>query len=191
MNASISITSKSISARCVRQITLVTLLAVLGTAPTWAAPTSITVSFRDLDLSSIAGATTLYHRIQSAARQVCGYAPGADLIERAAWQQARVGAVRRVTGSGRGRHFVRPVAASSPPRSTPAHLLRAVRAELMLVTELVIMKLPVSLPCTLSTARAISLPVTESRSSATSVMWPALVVYVRLRPADIFSGAVM
>jgi UrcA family protein len=86
MNASTSITPKSISARRLRQVTLATLLAVLGTAPTWAAPTSITVSFRDLDLSSIAGATTLYHRIQSAARQVCGYAPGADLIERTAWQ---------------------------------------------------------------------------------------------------------
>jgi UrcA family protein len=40
---------------------------------------SITVSFRDLDLSSIAGATTLYRRIQAAAKQVSGYA-GADLM---------------------------------------------------------------------------------------------------------------
>jgi UrcA family protein len=46
---------------------------------------SITVSFRDLDLSSIAGATTLYRRIQAAAKQVCGYA-GADLIEQSSWR---------------------------------------------------------------------------------------------------------
>ena len=100
MNTSISITSKSTTACGVRRVALATLLCVLGSAPTWAAPTSITVSFRDLDLSSIAGATTLYHRIQSAANQVCGYAPGADLIERAAWQAcvrgATADAVRKV-----------------------------------------------------------------------------------------------
>jgi len=100
MKASTSIASKSMTAGCGRRVTLATLLCVLATAPTWAAPTSITVSFRDLDLSSIAGATTLYHRIQSAAKQVCGYAPGADLIERAAWQacyrNSTADAVRKV-----------------------------------------------------------------------------------------------
>jgi UrcA family protein len=100
MNTSTSITSGSMTARCVRRVTLATLLCVLGTAPIWAAPTSMTVSFRDLDLSNLAGATTLYHRIQSAAKQVCGYAPGADLIERAAWQacyrNATADAVRKV-----------------------------------------------------------------------------------------------
>jgi UrcA family protein len=100
MSTSTSITSKSFTAGCLCRVTLATLLCVLGTAPTWAAPTSITVSFRDLDLSSIAGATTLYHRIQSAAKQVCGYAPGADLIERAVWQacyrNATADAVRKV-----------------------------------------------------------------------------------------------
>jgi hypothetical protein len=43
-------------------------------------------------------------------------------------------------------YFVRPVASSSPSRSTRAHLLSAVRAALMLVTELEIWKFPVSLP---------------------------------------------
>jgi UrcA family protein len=86
MSNSTSITSKSFTAGRARRVTLATLLYVLGTAPTWAAPTSMTVSFRDLDLSSIAGATTLYHRIQSAAKQVCGFGPGTDLIQRAVWQ---------------------------------------------------------------------------------------------------------
>ena len=76
MNTSTRITSGSMTARCVRRVTLATVLCVLSTAPSWAAPTSITVSFRDLDPSGIAGATTLYHRIQSAAKQVCGYASG-------------------------------------------------------------------------------------------------------------------
>jgi UrcA family protein len=100
MNTATSITSRSMTFGRARRVTLATLLCVLGTAPTWAATTSITVSFRDLDLSSIAGATTLYHRIQSAAKQVCGYAPGITLIERAAWQacyrDATADAVRKV-----------------------------------------------------------------------------------------------
>ncbi|HEV3181566.1 MAG TPA: UrcA family protein [Steroidobacteraceae bacterium] len=100
MNTATLITSKSIAARSFRQAAFAALVCLLGTGPTWAAPTSITVSFRDLDLSSIAGATTLYHRIQSAAKQVCGYAPGADLIERAVWQacyrNATADAVRKV-----------------------------------------------------------------------------------------------
>jgi len=86
MSTATLITSKLIPVCSFRQASVATLVCMLGSGPTWAAPTSITVSFRDLDLSSIAGATTLYHRIQSAAQQVCGYAPGADLIERAAWQ---------------------------------------------------------------------------------------------------------
>jgi UrcA family protein len=99
MNTSISITSKSIPARCV--LPLAALLCVLGTAPSWSAPEgpSVTVSFRDLDLSSVAGATTLYRRIQGAARQVCG-TPGADLFEqsfrRACYRGATADAVRKV-----------------------------------------------------------------------------------------------
>ena len=99
MNNSNSITSKSIPARCV--LPLATLLCVLGTAPSWSAPEgpSVTVSFRDLDLSSVAGATTLYRRIQGAARQVCG-TPGADLIEQDLWKAcyrgATADAVRKV-----------------------------------------------------------------------------------------------
>ena len=86
MNTARLIASKLISVCSFRQASVATLVCMLGGGPTWAAPTSITVSFRDLDLSRIAGATTLYHRIQSAAKQVCGYAPGEDRIERAAWQ---------------------------------------------------------------------------------------------------------
>jgi UrcA family protein len=99
MSTSTSITSKSAPARCV--LPLATLLCALGTTPSWSAPKppSVTVSYRDLDLSSVAGATTLYQRIQGAARQVCGYA-GADLIEQEIWKacyrSATADAVRQV-----------------------------------------------------------------------------------------------
>jgi UrcA family protein len=70
-----------------RRLACAALVCALGTASTWAAssPPSVKVSFGDLDLSSVAGATTLYHRIQGAARQVCGR-PGADLVEQMAWK---------------------------------------------------------------------------------------------------------
>ena len=64
------------------------VLLCLGITPAWSASPdthSVTVSFRDLDLSTQQGARTLYGRIQSAARQVCGHA-GADLIEQSIWR---------------------------------------------------------------------------------------------------------
>jgi UrcA family protein len=64
------------------------VLLFLGITPAWSASPdthSVTVSFRDLDLSTQQGAKTLYGRIQSAARKVCGY-PGADFIEQSIWR---------------------------------------------------------------------------------------------------------
>jgi len=46
---------------------------------------SVTVSYRDLDLSRPAAANALYWRIQAAAKQVCGH-PEARLIERRIWR---------------------------------------------------------------------------------------------------------
>src|SRR5215469_10736954 len=69
-------------------VTLSSVVLFLGITPAWSGtPTerSITVSFRDLDLSSPKDANELYRRIQSAARQVCGYV-GADLIEQSLWR---------------------------------------------------------------------------------------------------------
>jgi len=88
--------------RSLPELAVAALLCVLGSAPTWAGPggaRSITVSFRDLDISRTEGAKTLYQRIQSAAREVCGH-PGADLIEaqvwRACYRNATADAVRKV-----------------------------------------------------------------------------------------------
>ena len=84
-----------------RQLAFAALVCTLGSATAWAAPDarSITVSFRDLDISSIAGATALYHSIQHAAQQVCR-TPGSDVLEQMAWKtcyrNATADAVRKV-----------------------------------------------------------------------------------------------
>jgi UrcA family protein len=63
-------------------------LVCLCTTPGWAvAPSdSVTVRFADLDLSTNAGASTLYTRIKWAARQVCG-TEGRSLTEIAMWHR--------------------------------------------------------------------------------------------------------
>ena len=64
------------------------IVCLLGITPAWSGTpqqASVTVSYRDLDLSTPEGANALYHRIQTAARKVCGYA-GADVIEQAIWK---------------------------------------------------------------------------------------------------------
>jgi len=75
------------------------VLLCLGITPAWSAPEthSVTVSFRDLDLSTQAGAKALYGRIQSAARKVCGYA-GADLIEQSIWRSCYRNSVSDAVG---------------------------------------------------------------------------------------------
>ena len=52
------------------------------------------VKFADLDLTRPAGAQTLYHRIQGAARTVCEVDDGADL-DRAPYQQCVSAAIAR------------------------------------------------------------------------------------------------
>ena len=66
---------KSISGFTFPTFALVSVLAVLGASPALAdeATRSVRVSYADLNLTTQAGAATLYGRIRSAARQVCGY----------------------------------------------------------------------------------------------------------------------
>jgi UrcA family protein len=65
---------KSIPASSFRSLALVAVLS-LGSAQALAydGSKSIKVRYSDLDLTTQAGADTLYHRIRGAARQVCGY----------------------------------------------------------------------------------------------------------------------
>ena len=81
---------------------LASIVSLLGITPAWSAPSdvpSVTVSFRDLDLSTPEGANTLYRRIRTAAQKVCGYA-GADVlsqnISRACYRNAIADAVAKV-----------------------------------------------------------------------------------------------
>jgi UrcA family protein len=83
----ISVSNGWILSPAVRLLALACVLGVVGTRPSMAAQprvASVTVSFRDLDIGSAAGAHALYRRIQGAARQVCG-PKGADLIEQGYW----------------------------------------------------------------------------------------------------------
>jgi len=47
---------------------------------------TLTVRYADVNLATVAGATTLYRRIQGAARLVCGE-PGRSLSEQREWAQ--------------------------------------------------------------------------------------------------------
>jgi UrcA family protein len=76
----------------VRPLALVLVLGLLGAAPALADPRSETVSYRDLDLSTVAGAQTLYGRIKSAARSVCGY-EGRGITDQAFWKGCYQGAI--------------------------------------------------------------------------------------------------
>lgn len=58
---------------------------------------SVTVSYRDLDLSTPHGAKVLYRRIRAAAREVCGYR-GADLLEQSAWKGCYHNAIADAVG---------------------------------------------------------------------------------------------
>jgi UrcA family protein len=65
----------------------VAVLGLLGSAqvPAGEPAKSIKVSFADLDLSTQAGAATLYHRIRGAARTVCGD-EGSSYTDKAIWR---------------------------------------------------------------------------------------------------------
>lgn len=72
----------------------------LGITPAWSGTPdshSVTVSYRDLDLSTPEGAKALYGRIQRAAKQVCGYA-GADMIEQSIWNSCYRNAISDAVG---------------------------------------------------------------------------------------------
>jgi UrcA family protein len=74
---------------------LALIVCLLGITPAWSnTPNmpSVTVRYADLDLSSPAGANALYHRIQAAAKQVCGF-PGTDLVEQTIWRSCYRSAV--------------------------------------------------------------------------------------------------
>src|ERR1700722_5512083 len=68
----------------------ITLVAMVGLFA--AGQQSGTGKYHDLDLSTLAGARTLYGRITAAARNVCGY-EGRGLTDQAFWKGCYRGAV--------------------------------------------------------------------------------------------------
>jgi UrcA family protein len=89
---------------------LAAVLGLLGSAQVLAdePAKSIKVSYADLDLSTQAGATTLYTRIRGAARQVCGD-EGSTYTDHAIWR----GCFKRAVGDA--------VTKVNSPRLTALH----------------------------------------------------------------------
>jgi UrcA family protein len=69
-----------------RIVALAALACTVCSTPGWSStPSSVTVKYGDLDLASQAGASALYHRIQGAAKYVCGV-EGRSLVEVIKWR---------------------------------------------------------------------------------------------------------
>jgi UrcA family protein len=80
-----------------RPATFACVVGLLGMAPALAlnpanGQRSMTVTYRDLNLSTVAGATTLYRRIKGAARSVCGE-EGRRFDEQRQWKICYRGAI--------------------------------------------------------------------------------------------------
>jgi UrcA family protein len=84
---------KSIHRSSPVSITLVAVVGLFAAGQLPAAePYSVTVKYNDLNLSTLAGARTLYGRISAAARSVCGY-EGRSFTDQAFWNGCYRGAV--------------------------------------------------------------------------------------------------
>ena len=84
---------KSIYRSSPASITLVAMVGLFAAGQLPAAEQqSITVKYRDLDLSTVEGARTLYGRISAAARDVCGY-EGHSFTDEAFWRGCYRGAI--------------------------------------------------------------------------------------------------
>jgi UrcA family protein len=80
--------------------TLALILSLLDITPAWSATPdvrSVTVSYRDLDLSTPHGAKVLYRRILAAAKEVCGYR-GPGLLEQSVWKGCYHNAIADAVG---------------------------------------------------------------------------------------------
>ena len=83
---------KSIYRSSPASITLVALVGLFAAGALPAAEHGVTVSYKDLDLTTPSGAQALYGRIRAAARTVCGYR-GTMLTDLAFWNSCYHGAV--------------------------------------------------------------------------------------------------
>jgi UrcA family protein len=96
--------SKLFNAETLGGLVLAATVLVAGAAPALAhaadGQTSVTISYRDLDVSHSAGAKALYQRISAASVRACGGAPDLRrLDEVAAFDQCRASAIRQAIAS--------------------------------------------------------------------------------------------
>lgn len=90
-------TRKSLQRRTVHVVALASVVCLLGTATALAADRGdlrLKVGYGDLNLATLNGATTLYQRIEGAARFVCGE-PGRRIDEQNYWKRCYGNAVNR------------------------------------------------------------------------------------------------
>ena len=96
--------SKLFNAESLGGLVLAATVLVAGVAPALAhaadGETTVTVSYRDLDVSQSAGAKALYQRIEAASDRACGGAPDVRLLDRlAAFDQCRAHAIRQAVAA--------------------------------------------------------------------------------------------
>lgn len=95
------ITLKSTHRSALRAAALASLVCVLGSTTALAAADAtqqLHVAYSDLNMNSVAGATTLYNRIRGAARFVCGD-KGRRWEEQRHWNECYRGAVADAVAS--------------------------------------------------------------------------------------------
>jgi UrcA family protein len=79
-------TTNLTSRSTLRPFALALVLGLLGATQAFAGePSAVKVSYSDLNISTQAGAQTLYNRIAGAARTVCGY-EGSSLLDKSVWR---------------------------------------------------------------------------------------------------------
>lgn len=95
-------TCKSSHRATLRAVALVSVACLLGSAAALAseayAPQHVRVNYSDLNMNTVAGATTLYHRIRGAARFVCGQ-QGRRWEEQRQWNSCYRGAIAEAVAS--------------------------------------------------------------------------------------------
>ena len=78
---------------------------------------TMTIHYRDMNLATITGATTLYQRIQGAARFVCGE-QGRSLVEQRDWQDCYHGAINDAVATVNSPALTGPCTAAARPPAT-------------------------------------------------------------------------
>jgi UrcA family protein len=76
----------NVSLACLAVLAVAALAGAGSASAAQSTESSVTISYGDLDLSTVSGANALYARLSGAARLVCGDS-GRSLVEQRAWER--------------------------------------------------------------------------------------------------------